>query len=50
MLFVFVVDTSCSMQAWVAQAGGMSVLDCAKSGVERFVKTRASVPRQQEDA
>ena len=39
MIFVFVVDTSASMNQ--RAANGMTLLDCAKSAVEHFVKIRA---------
>ncbi|KAJ1912717.1 hypothetical protein IWQ60_009541, partial [Tieghemiomyces parasiticus] len=38
MLFVFLIDTSASMNALMAD--GLSHLDCAKSGVEYFIKKR----------
>ena len=38
MIVVFVIDTSASMNQRFGN--GLSLLDCAKAGVERFIKLR----------
>ena len=46
MLIVFVVDTSASMNQ---KSGGLTLLDCAKTAIEHFVKIRSRDPQARQD-